>query len=66
MTKLIAREFLVDADHDGMLFQLFTRPLTDRQTFFFEFIQRAGATGFGANDVRALFEAVQATMNEDI
>jgi 4-hydroxymandelate synthase len=59
-------EILVDADHNGLLFQLFTRPLTDRRTFFFEFIQRAGATGFGANNIRALFEAVQATMNEDI
>jgi 4-hydroxymandelate synthase len=58
-------EILVDADHDGLLYQLFTRPLTDRGTFFFELIQRHGATGFGVNNVRALFEAVQATISEE-
>lgn len=53
---------LVDADHHGLLFQLFAQPLTHRGPFFFEFIQRAGATGFGANNVRALFDAVQASL----
>lgn len=53
-------EILVDCDENGLLFQLFTRPVTGRPTFFFEFIQRAGATGFGANNVKALFAAVQA------
>jgi 4-hydroxymandelate synthase len=56
-------EILVDADHDGLLYQLFTRPITGRGTFFFELIQRSGATGFGINNVRALFAAVQATMD---
>jgi 4-hydroxymandelate synthase len=55
---------LVDADHDGLLYQLFTRPIGDRRTFFFELIQRAGATGFGVNNVTALFAAVQATIGE--
>lgn len=54
-------EILVDSDEHGLLFQLFTRPLAGRPTYFFEFIQRAGATGFGANNVKALFAAVQAT-----
>lgn len=53
-------EILADRGEDGLLFQLFTRPVTGRPTFFFEFIQRAGATGFGANNVKALFDAVQA------
>ena len=53
---------LVDADDQGLLFQLFTRPLTARGTFFVELIQRAGAVGFGAHNVRALFAAVHATM----
>ncbi|GGW85951.1 VOC family protein [Streptomyces galilaeus] len=53
---------LVDADDQGLLFQLFTRPITSHGTFFIELIQRSGAVGFGANNVRALFEAVQATM----
>ena len=55
-------EILIDRDDQGLLFQLFTRPLTGRPTFFVELIQRAGATGFGANNVRALFAAVQASI----
>jgi 4-hydroxymandelate synthase len=58
-------EILVDAEGGGLLLQLFTRPVTDRGTFFFEFIQRLGADGFGTNNVRALFEAVRATMTTD-
>jgi 4-hydroxymandelate synthase len=54
---------LIDADDDGLLLQQFTRPIADRGTFFVEVIQRAGATGFGANNVRALFAAVQAAMS---
>ena len=53
-------EVLVDADDDGLLYQLFTTPIADRGTFFFELIQRSGASGFGANNVRALFSAVAA------
>jgi 4-hydroxymandelate synthase len=60
------QRILVDADHDGLLYQLFTRPIGDRRTFFFELIQRAGATGFGVNNVTALFAAVQATISEDV
>lgn len=55
---------LVDHDEQGLLFQIFTRPLGARPTFFFELIQRSGATGFGANNVRALFAAVQAAHAE--
>ena len=55
-------EILVDRDEQGLLFQLFTRPLAGRPTFFFELIQRAGATGFGVNNVRALFAAVEAAI----
>lgn len=56
---------LVDADDRGLLYQLFTTPLTARQTFFLELIQRAGAHGFGANNVKALFAAVHANMDGD-
>lgn len=56
---------LVDSDEGGLLFQLFTRPLTRQGTFFVELIQRVGAVGFGANNVRALYEAVQATLTSD-
>ena len=57
-------EILVDADDDGLLLQLFTRPLTARGTFFVELIQRSGASGFGPNNVRALYAAVQGTIEE--
>jgi 4-hydroxymandelate synthase len=60
-SELRGLEILADADDQGLLFQIFTLPVTERGTFFFEFIQRAGATGFGANNVRALFAAVHAT-----
>lgn len=53
---------LVDGDDQGLLFQLFTEPVTDRRTFFFELIHRDGASGFGAANVRALFAAVEASM----
>ncbi len=58
-------EILVDADEEGLLFQLFTRPITDGSGFFFELIQREGATGFGAANVRALFAAVEASVPHD-
>jgi 4-hydroxymandelate synthase len=59
---LMRAGILVDADERGLLFQLFTTPLSVRGTFFAELIQRAGAVGFGANNVRALFEALDAAM----
>ncbi len=58
-------EILVDADDDGLLYQLFTTPIADRGTFFFELIQRSGASGFGANNVRALFASVAAAQGDD-
>jgi len=51
---------LVDADGDGLILQVFTRPLGDRATFFVELIERRGGTGFGAGNVAALFAAVDA------
>jgi len=50
---------LVDRDHDGHLLQIFTEPITDRPTLFFEIIQRQGAKGFGAGNFKALFEAIE-------
>jgi 4-hydroxyphenylpyruvate dioxygenase len=51
---------LADGDEHGLLYQLFTRPIANRGTFFLELIQRSGASGFGANNVRTLFAAVEA------
>ena len=50
---------LVDRDDEGYLLQIFTRPLQDRPTVFFEIIQRKGARGFGAGNFKALFEAIE-------
>jgi 4-hydroxyphenylpyruvate dioxygenase len=50
---------LVDHDDEGYLLQIFTRPLGDRPTIFFEIIERHGATGFGAGNFKALFEAIE-------
>jgi 4-hydroxyphenylpyruvate dioxygenase len=50
---------LVDRDEEGYLLQLFTRPVQDRPTLFFEIIQRKGSRGFGKGNFRALFEAIE-------
>ncbi|HKP74570.1 MAG TPA: 4-hydroxyphenylpyruvate dioxygenase [Longimicrobiaceae bacterium] len=50
---------LVDSDDDGTLLQTFTEPLEGRPTFFVELIERRGARGFGAGNIKALFEAVE-------
>ena len=50
---------LVDRDEDGYLLQLFTRPVEDRPTLFFEMIQREGSRGFGKGNFKALFEAIE-------
>lgn len=50
---------LVDRDEEGYLLQLFTRPVEDRPTLFFEVIQRKGSRGFGKGNFRALFEAIE-------
>jgi 4-hydroxyphenylpyruvate dioxygenase len=50
---------LVDRDQEGYLLQLFTRPVEDRPTLFFELIQRKGSRGFGKGNFRALFEAIE-------
>jgi 4-hydroxyphenylpyruvate dioxygenase len=50
---------LVDRDEDGYLLQIFTKPLQDRPTLFFEIIQREGSRGFGKGNFKALFEAIE-------
>ncbi len=51
---------LVDRDDEGYLLQIFTKPLTDRPTLFFEIIQRKGAQSFGKGNFQALFESIEA------
>lgn len=50
---------LADKDDEGYLLQIFTKPLQDRPTVFFEIIQRKGARGFGQGNFKALFEAIE-------
>jgi 4-hydroxyphenylpyruvate dioxygenase len=50
---------LVDRDEDGYLLQIFTQPVQDRPTLFFEVIERHGAQGFGEGNFKALFEAIE-------
>ena len=57
--ELQKRGILVDRDEDGYLLQIFTQPIGDRPTVFFEFIERHGSLGFGKGNFQALFEALE-------
>jgi 4-hydroxyphenylpyruvate dioxygenase len=60
MEKIRELNILVDKDDEGYLLQLFTKPVEDRPTVFFEIIQRKGSRGFGKGNFRALFESIEA------
>ncbi len=62
--ELAKHGILVDRDERGYLLQLFTKPIQDRPTFFFEVIQRRGAQGFGKGNFKALFEAIEREQSE--
>jgi 4-hydroxyphenylpyruvate dioxygenase len=57
--EIKALNVLVDRDEDGYLLQIFTKPVEDRPTLFFEIIQRRGAQSFGKGNFKALFEALE-------
>jgi 4-hydroxyphenylpyruvate dioxygenase len=57
--ELQARGILVDRDEDGYLLQIFTKPIGDRPTVFFELIERHGSLGFGKGNFKAPFEAIE-------
>jgi 4-hydroxyphenylpyruvate dioxygenase len=57
--ELHKRAILVDRDEDGYLLQIFTKPVQDRPTVFFELIERHGSLGFGKGNFKALFEAIE-------
>ena len=57
--ELQERKILVDRDEDGYLLQIFTKPVQDRPTVFFELIERHGSLGFGKGNFKALFEAIE-------
>ena len=55
---------LIDKDEEGYLLQIFTKPVQDRPTLFFEIIQRKGAKSFGKGNFKALFEAIEREQDE--
>ena len=59
INKLKNLNILVDRDEEGYLLQIFTKPVEDRPTLFFEIIQRKGAQSFGKGNFKALFEAIE-------
>jgi 4-hydroxyphenylpyruvate dioxygenase len=59
LADLRAQGVLVDHDDEGHLLQIFTKPIGDRPTMFFELIERHGARGFGEGNFKALFEAIE-------
>jgi 4-hydroxyphenylpyruvate dioxygenase len=59
ISELRRRRILVDRDEDGYLLQIFTKPVQDRPTVFFELIERHGSLGFGKGNFKALFEAIE-------
>ena len=59
IAALKAQNILVDKDDHGYMLQIFTKPVEDRPTLFFEIIQRRGGRGFGKGNFKALFEAIE-------
>jgi 4-hydroxyphenylpyruvate dioxygenase len=59
MARIKELGILVDRDEEGYLLQIFTKPVQDRPTVFFEIIQRKGARGFGKGNFKALFESIE-------
>src|SRR3954463_10258489 len=59
LAELREQGVLVDHDDEGYLLQIFTKPVGDRPTMFFEIIERHGARGFGEGNFKALFEAIE-------
>ena len=59
ISRLEALSILADKDEDGYLLQIFSKPVEDRPTLFYELIERHGARGFGEGNFKALFEAIE-------
>lgn len=59
ISDLAQRGILVDRDDEGYLLQIFSQPIQDRPTLFYEIIQRKGSRGFGKGNFKALFEAIE-------
>ena len=64
LSRIRANDILIDYDERGYLLQIFTAPILDRPTLFFEFIQRNNNEGFGEGNFQRLFEAIEAEQNK--
>jgi 4-hydroxyphenylpyruvate dioxygenase len=59
INELAELGILVDRDDEGYMLQIFTKPVADRPTLFFEIIERHGSRSFGKGNFKALFEAIE-------
>ena len=59
LEELKKLNILIDRDDEGYLLQIFTKPVQDRPTLFYEIIERNGARSFGKGNFKALFEAIE-------
>ena len=59
LEELKKLNILIDRDEDGYLLQIFTKPVQDRPTVFYEIIERKGATSFGKGNFKALLESIE-------
>jgi 4-hydroxyphenylpyruvate dioxygenase len=59
LQELKEQNILIDRDEEGYLLQIFTKPIQDRPTVFFEIIERNGAKSFGKGNFKALFESIE-------
>ncbi|HZY80978.1 MAG TPA: VOC family protein, partial [Cyclobacteriaceae bacterium] len=59
LAALKKQNILIDRDEEGYLLQIFTKPVQDRPTVFFEIIERNGAKSFGKGNFKALFESIE-------
>jgi 4-hydroxyphenylpyruvate dioxygenase len=59
LTELSELGILVDRDEEGYMLQIFTKPVQDRPTLFFDVIERQGSKSFGKGNFKALFEAIE-------
>ena len=59
LDQLAELGILVDRDEEGYMLQIFTKPVEDRPTVFYEIIQRKGSRGFGKGNFKALFESIE-------
>jgi 4-hydroxyphenylpyruvate dioxygenase len=59
LAELKKMNILIDRDEEGYLLQIFTKPIQDRPTVFFEIIERNGAKSFGKGNFKALFESIE-------